>query len=103
MKKIAYSLLAGIAVGTIVGILVAPDEGKKTQRKILRKGKDLTDDLKDKFNDLIDSVHDHLDKSSEYISKKREQFEEYKDEATAYAGKAKDAYSSLKNDAKKYY
>ena len=103
MKKIAYSLLAGIAVGTIVGILVAPDEGKKTQRKLFRKGKDLSEDLKDKFSDLVDSFQDHLDKTSEMISKGRKKYDNYREEGAEYAEKVKDTYSSLKNEAKKYY
>ena len=78
MKKIAYSLLAGIAVGTIVGILVAPDKGKRTQRKLLRKGKDISDDLKDKFEDLIDSVKDNLDTTSDYTEKAKEKFTSYR-------------------------
>lgn len=97
MKKIAYSLLAGIAVGTIVGVLVAPDEGKKTQRRILRKGKDLTDDLKDKFDDLMDSMKDHMDTTSDYITKARNKYEKYMEDISGYAEKAKEKYSSFRN------
>lgn len=97
MKKIAYSLLAGIAVGTIVGILVAPDEGKKTQRRLLRKGKDLTDDLKDKFEDLMDSMKDQMDATSDYITKARNKYEDYREEASRYTDKAKEKYESFKN------
>jgi gas vesicle protein len=97
MKKIAYSLLAGIAVGTIVGILVAPDEGKKTQRKLLKKGRDFTDDLKDKFEDLVDSIKHQVDSTSDYISKARGKYDDYKEEASNYAGKAKDKFESYKH------
>ena len=93
MKKIAYSLLAGIAVGTIVGILVAPDEGKKTQRRLLRKGKD----LKDKFEDLMDSMKDQMDATSDYITKARNKYEDYREEASRYTDKAKEKYESFKN------
>ncbi len=102
MKKIAYSLLAGIALGTIVGILVAPAEGKRTQRKLLRKGKNISDDLKDNFSDLVDSFQDHVDTASDRISKARRKFDEYTEEGAEYAGKIKDKYASLKNDVRKY-
>lgn len=97
MKKIAYSLLAGIAIGTVVGILVAPDEGKKTQRRLLRKGKDLTDDLKDKFDDLMDSMKDNMDTTSDYITKARNKYEKYMNDISEYAERAKEKYASYKN------
>ena len=97
MKKIAYSLLAGIAVGTIVGILVAPDKGKRTQRKLLRKGKDISDDLKDKFEDLIDSVKDNLDTTSDYIDKARSKYEKYLEHISDYTEKAKEKFTSYRN------
>jgi len=97
MKKIAYSLLAGIAVGTIVGILVAPDKGKRTQRKLLRKGKDISDDLKDKFEDLIDSVKDNLDTTSDYIDKARSKYEKYLENISDYTEKAKEKFTSYRN------
>ena len=97
MKKIAYSLLAGIAVGTIVGILVAPDKGKRTQRKLLRKGKDISDDLKDKFEDLIDSVKDNLDTTSDYIDKARSKYEKYLENISDYTEKAKEKFTAYRN------
>ena len=97
MKKIAYSLLAGIAVGTVVGILVAPDKGKRTQRKLLKKGKDVSDDLKDKFEDLIDSFKDNLDTTSDYIDKARSKYEKYMENVSDYTEKAKEKYASLRN------
>ena len=50
-------LLTGLAIGVAVGILLAPDKGSETRKKIADKGKD----LKDKFNDFVDSWADKID------------------------------------------
>jgi len=60
--KIVLGVLAGAAVGALVGVLFAPDKGSETRRKIAKKGEDLTDDLKDKFNEFIDSVTEKFEK-----------------------------------------
>ena len=54
--KILLGTLAGVAAGALIGILFAPDKGTETRRKIVEKGEDYTDSLKNSFNDLIDSL-----------------------------------------------
>lgn len=60
--------LAGIAIGAVVGILMAPDKGVETRRKIGKKGSQYTGDLKDrigglkdKYNDVVDGVTSKLE------------------------------------------
>jgi gas vesicle protein len=43
--------LTGLAIGIAVGVLIAPDKGTETRRKLSQKGKE----LKDQFNDFVDS------------------------------------------------
>jgi gas vesicle protein len=50
-------LLTGLAIGVAVGLLIAPDKGSETRRKITEKGRD----LKDKFNEFVDSLGDKID------------------------------------------
>lgn len=49
-------LLAGIALGIAIGVLIAPDKGSETRKKLADKGRD----LKDQFNDFVDSWSDKL-------------------------------------------
>jgi len=54
--KILLGVLAGVAVGTTLGILFAPDKGTKTRKKITRKREELVDQLVDKFNEFVEGV-----------------------------------------------
>jgi gas vesicle protein len=51
--KIILGVLAGAAVGALLGILFAPDKGKETRKKIIHKGEEYVDNLKEKVNSLL--------------------------------------------------
>lgn len=57
----AVGILVGISVGALLGILLAPDKGSNTRKKILDKGHDYADDLKSKFDHLYDEAVDKYD------------------------------------------
>ena len=80
----ASKFLTGLAVGVLAGILLAPDKGSETRRKLSEKG----NDLKDKFNDFIDSIH-------EKFSDVKEEAEEA---ATDIKQKAKKSFSGSSTD-----
>jgi gas vesicle protein len=61
-SKLLFGFLAGAAIGGALGILLAPDKGTETRRKIMEKGNDLGDSIKDKFNDVVDGVKDNFSK-----------------------------------------
>jgi gas vesicle protein len=44
-KSNAIILLATLAAGTAIGLMLAPESGEKTRRKLTRKSKDLHDRL----------------------------------------------------------
>ena len=92
--KILLGTLAGIAIGAAVGVLLAPDKGSETRKKISRKGneykdglKDKYDGLKDKYNDLVDGVANKLeslnDKGQEVAEKGKNVINEAKEVGTA--------------------
>lgn len=57
-NKIVLGVLGGLAAGAIAGILLAPDKGSKTRKKIVSNGKNLSGDMKSKFEDLYENVTD---------------------------------------------
>jgi gas vesicle protein len=66
-KSLIGGILAGTAVGVAIGMLLAPDSGAKTQKKLIKGAKDLGNSLmgsaggsiqslKDKFNSTVDET-----------------------------------------------
>jgi gas vesicle protein len=61
IKNATILLLTGIAIGTLAGLLLAPDEGSKTRRKWLKKVKKYKKDVTDKASEYKDKVVDLKD------------------------------------------
>ena len=55
--NIIGALLLGAAVGAVIGILVAPDKGSETRKKLLNGAGDLADNLKSKFTDELGKLN----------------------------------------------
>ena len=51
--KIILGILAGTAAGALIGILFAPDKGTETRKKIVHKGEEYIDDLKERVSGLL--------------------------------------------------
>lgn len=49
--------ITGVAIGVIVGILIAPNKGSETRKRISQRG----NDLKKQFNDFVDSWSDRIE------------------------------------------
>jgi gas vesicle protein len=56
LGKVLTGVMVGVAAGTVLGVLFAPDRGSTTRKRFSRKGYAYTDELEEKFNDLIDSI-----------------------------------------------
>jgi gas vesicle protein len=61
MNNTVLGTIAGVAVGAIIGVLLAPDKGSETRGKIVQKGKETTDNFKDEINTLLEQVSDKYD------------------------------------------
>jgi len=57
MKKIFISLMTGIAIG----ILIAPDKGAVTRRKLVKRFNDFSEDISEEANDLYTSGKNLMD------------------------------------------
>ncbi len=82
------AMVAGGAVGTLVGLFVAPNSGKKTRKKIKEKTRDLKEQAKHTYEEVADKVKEEYDHVSSSISetaghvadKVSNEFDKYKDQ-----------------------
>jgi len=60
--KVLLGLMAGVATGAILGILLAPEKGSDTRNKISKKGKGYSDSLKNKFDEFKETITEKFEK-----------------------------------------
>jgi gas vesicle protein len=58
--KMMLGIFGGLAIGTLIGVLLAPDKGERTRRKIRRKSEDLADAVNDKIDAKFEKLLDEL-------------------------------------------
>ncbi len=84
--KVLLGVMAGVAIGALLGVLFAPDKGSVTRKKIIKTGEDLKDDVKESFNEFLDDLS--------------EKFEKVKDDVSDVAGKARSGSEKTEKEAK---
>ena len=74
-SKILLGFVAGAAIGGALGILLAPDKGSETRRRIVERGSEMGESLssfgesmKDKFNDVVDGVKGSFNRQKNSMS-----------------------------------
>jgi gas vesicle protein len=74
-SKIFLGFIAGAAIGGALGVLLAPDKGSETRRKLAEKGSDLGDSIvdfgesiKEKFTDMVDGVKNSFNREKTSVS-----------------------------------
>lgn len=63
--KVVASVLAGLAVGALLGVLFAPAKGSTTRRRILKKGEAYAENIKESIGDLKDDISEKIDMAKE--------------------------------------
>ncbi|MDR0265193.1 MAG: YtxH domain-containing protein [Sphingobacterium sp.] len=100
------AMVAGAALGTLVGLLVAPNSGKKTRKKIKAKTRDLKEQAKHKYEEVADKVKEEYEHVSSAVSetvghvadKVSDEVDKYKDEIKAKSGEGVQAVKeAIKN------
>lgn len=83
------ALLSGVALGAIAGLLLAPDKGTETFRKVKESARDFSDKLQDQFEEGKEEVKDHA--------------ERVKSQANEFGSKAEKEINIMQNKAEKEY
>ena len=63
--QILLGTLIGAAAGALAGVLFAPDKGSVTRKRIVEKGEDVVDAVKDKFDELLEDITERYEKAKE--------------------------------------
>lgn len=75
-SKVLASLLIGAAAGAVVGLLLAPDKGSETRKKISKKTGEFGDGIKNKFGEVKETLKGKYDNirsdANEILEKERE-------------------------------
>lgn len=66
-SKVLLSLLAGAAAGSVLGLLIAPETGEETRKKLAKSAKKLNNNLKVAITDLSEKGQAALKDLSETI------------------------------------
>lgn len=82
--KFLAGLISGLATGTALGILFAPEKGSITRKQISKKGEVLLDNLKAKFEDFLltatNELEDAKSEAEDVLDKVKEKAYEAKNE-----------------------
>jgi gas vesicle protein len=73
-NKLLTALAAGVAVGSLLGVLFAPDKGEQTRKKIADNSKKFTDTIKDRINEGKQKMSNVRDNINERVNSVKEEY-----------------------------
>ena len=93
---IVLGILAGAAIGSLLGVLFAPEKGVATRRKLRRKAEDLRDEALDHYEHFRDGALEHYEKIS---GKVKHGANKMKHDAEKVVADVKESYEDYKKNS----
>jgi len=59
--KAILGVVAGVAAGAVLGILFAPQKGRDTRKKVVKKGEELADAIDQRMDQKLEAFEQQLD------------------------------------------
>lgn len=69
-KNLIGGLLAGAAIGVAVGILLAPESGEQTRKKIIKRSKSAANDFKATLGESVESLKSQYNRGIDELAKR---------------------------------
>ena len=69
-KSLIGGILAGAAVGVAIGMLLAPESGEKTQKKLVKGARKLGDSLMGSAEESIQSIKDRFNSKVDEVARR---------------------------------
>ena len=93
---IVLGLLAGAAIGSLLGVLFAPEKGVETRKRLRRKAEDLRDEALDHYEHFRDGALEHYEKIS---GKVKHGANKMKHDAEKVVADVKESYEDYKKNS----
>src|ERR1051326_1944630 len=95
--KVLSALLLGAAAGAVLGLLIAPDKGSNTRKKIQEGITDLIDQLNEKINEGKEALDELKSQATNTVSDLKEKVMSKAEEMKAEAEGVKTKHNGHRN------
>lgn len=58
--KVLLGIFGGLIAGALLGVLIAPDKGSNTRKKIIKRGADYVDNAKEQLDEMVEGVNSKI-------------------------------------------
>jgi gas vesicle protein len=82
--NVLLGVLAGIAAGALLGVLLAPEKGFILRKKMIKKGEVYSGDIKERLDELHDNASENINKVKEDVSKYTEMGRDFSQKAKRF-------------------
>ena len=80
----AKTFLRGVVIGLVIGVLVAPDSGATTRKRLSKRAGEIKDTVLDTYDEIASNVSDKINqvksKASEFAGRKENEYEDFVDD-----------------------